>query len=764
MSDDPVWKLRCKSRPSNLVPRKKVSGRTATKNAQLVAIWFDRILGVVRWRELPGVVLLAAVMIAIGFADTTADRILLPVEVLGENGTTVTRTVALQAGPAESVRSLWLQVNGLRYAEQASVQVNASAWIPLNNNTVTVTEPGKSFGGIGGGFATLLMSLPLPNGTVVAGTNTISFRFNQTDGVASGYRILAWNFLTSEGRKVLPPDDFADDAPETWTPTLPDASSIQAGRELWHTASLTASSLPNSPRIQAHCADCHAQDGRDLKYFNFSNNSIVTRSRFHGLSTLEGEQIASYIRSLPLPNPGRPWNPPYQPGPELDERPVSSWAAGAGLSWVLDQDRDALPYLLSQHNARTSNAAAGPRGNTLNVRELAGLVTPDTFRPDGNLNPREIPIALQLPDWSQWLPRIHPKDAWGLAFAQSEFAALYGGETTPGSKGRMGGKPRLRKLLAAAQTSNYSIRPVVAAFAQWSEARRALFRSLVKAKTVWSPALTDKVYSTQLWQLVKTWEMMQEFGLEGRGRDLFGSSADSRTWCNVIPAETAPSAGHIPDGLAGVGGSALTNEYFTASWYELQIIVNSGNHQHRERAPLDWIYLIGRFFDLYQQTHQAEPTRLLVAVTKALQSTDPRLGPDNLSQGWRPEQNVDPRILISPVWAPMFKSLPIKLHQALTASLLAAWMDKNLQYPIAKYLPLGVFRQAYNPSRAYGDISGGKVWTAAQQFRNAGVPAELVQLLQQWGIAFSDRAARLQYERYGHGTKRQDSNRKRKLV
>jgi hypothetical protein len=42
----------------------------------------------------------------------------------------------------------------------------------------------------------------------------------------------------------------------------------------------------------------------------------------------------------------------------------------------------------------------------------------------------------------------------------------------------------------------------------------------------WSPALTEKVYSTQLWQLVKTWEMMQEFGLEGRRRDLFGPSVD----------------------------------------------------------------------------------------------------------------------------------------------------------------------------------------------------------------------------------------------
>jgi hypothetical protein len=270
-----------------------------------------------------------------------------------------------------------------------------------------------------------------------------------------------------------------------------------------------ASSLPNSPRIQAHCADCHAQDGRDLKYFNFSNSSIVARARFHGLSTLQGEQIASYIRSLPLPNPGRPWNPPYQPGPGLDEQPISNWAAGAGLAWVLDRDTDALPYLLGQHFAPLGRAASNPSGNAPNLRELVGQITPDIFRPDGNLNPRQIPIALQLPDWSHWLPPIHPKDAWGPAFAQSAFAALYGGETTPGSKPKIGTKPSLRTLLAAAQTTDNNIRPVVATFAEWSQARRAFLRRFVQPKSVWSPAFTNKVYSTQLWQLVKTWEMMQ---------------------------------------------------------------------------------------------------------------------------------------------------------------------------------------------------------------------------------------------------------------
>jgi hypothetical protein len=735
--------------PNNVVTRKKASGRRPAGSARTVGRWLCRTLDATGWLVLPARLFLAvlpAAAISVGLAHTTTDRILLPIEVLGADGTTVSRTIALHGGQAESVRSLWLQIHGLRYADQASVQVNTGAWIPLNNSTVTIPEPARSFGGIGGGFSTLVMTLPLANGVVAPGTNTIRFRFNHTDGVVSSYRVLSWNFLTIDGSKILPPDDFVEDAPEAWTPPMPDAASILAGQELWQTAALAASSLPNSPRIQAHCADCHTRDGRDLKYFNFSNGSIVARSRFHGLSTLQGEQIASYIRDLPLPNPGRPWNPPYQPGPGLDEQPISGWAAGAGLAWVLDQDTDALPYLLSQHGTRIDSAGSSPPAKAPNLRELAGQITPDIFRPDGNLNPREIPIALQLPDWSGWLPRVHPKDAWGPDFTESEFAVLYDGETPRESKRKLGTNQSLRTLLTAAQTADHNIRPAAAAFAEWSQARRALLKHLVKAKMEWSPALTNKVYSTQLWQLVKTWEMMEEFGLEGRGRDLFGLTADSRTWCNTIPAETAPSGALIPDGLAGVGGSALTNEYFTAAWYELQIILNSGNHQHRDRSPVDWVYLIGRFNDLYAQTHRPEPARLLVAVIKALQSTDPHSGPDDYRHGWRPDQNIDPRIMISPVWQPIFNPLPIELHRALTASLLAAWMEKNLQYPIAKYLPMaGLPARPYSPSPAYGDISGGNVWEAAQKFRDAGVAAELVRRLQQWGIAYTDRAARIQY-------------------
>ena len=695
------------------------------------------------WRELSVPLLLALLTIAGRYGDAPSERVLLPVEIVGSDGTIESRTATLTPEQTESVRSLWLQVHGLHYSEQASVRVNSSSWLPLRNDTVTISEPGPTYGGIGGGFATLSITVPVLSGTLVAGPNTINFRFNQTDGLASGYRVLAWNFLTADGSKVLPTSTFVEDAPETWTAPRADEASIHAGQELWNSASLVASGLPNSPRIQARCADCHALDGRDLKYFNFSNASIIARSRFHGLTTLEGEEIASYIRSLPVPNPGRPWNPPYQPGPQVDVKPVSDWAAGAGLAWVLDQDAYGLRYLLQKGEDSNRNVLA-PNGDS-DLREFATQITPEIFRPDGNLNAREIPIALQLPDWSQWLPRIHPKDAWGEAFTRSKLAGMYDGGSSAGGRSSLKSKSSLRTLLGAAQTPNSDLRSIVPGFAKWSQTRRAFLGHFVKTNTVWSADLTNKVYSTQLWQLVKTWEMMQEFGLEGRGRELFGPEAESRSWCSSIPGDTAPVAVHIPSGAAGVGGAALTNEYLSASWYELQIILNSGNHRHRDRTPVDWVYFIGQFRDLYLQSHQPEPVRLLVAVTKALQSTDPHLGPGDYRQGWRPDQNVDPRIMISGEWAPFFKPFPFEVRRALTESLLAAWMDKNLRYTIPEYLPMGSLERDYKPDYTHREISGGKVWAAARAFRDSGVSDDLVDRLMNWGIAYANRADSLQY-------------------
>ena len=101
--------------------------------------------------------------------------------------------------------------------------------------------------------------------------------------------------------------------------------------------------------------------------------------------------------------------------------------------------------------------------------------------------------------------------------------------------------------------------------------------------------------------------------------------------------------------------------------------------------------------------------------------------------------------MISPNWVLFFRPFPPGVRRALTESLLGAWMEKTLQYPVAEYLPLPVIQQDYTPRNGYSDISGGRVWEAAQRFRAAGVSDDILERLKNWGIAYTDRAARLQY-------------------
>jgi len=102
--------------------------------------------------------------------------------------------------------------------------------------------------------------------------------------------------------------------------------------------------------------------------------------------------------------------------------------------------------------------------------------------------------------------------------------------------------------------------------------------------------------------------------------------------------------------------------------------------------------------------------------------------------------------MITPLWAPIFKPLPPEIHRVLTTAFLVAWIEKNLKYSIAQHLPIGLPpRRAYSPGRDYENITGGKVWEAAEQFLKTGVSVDVVERLQQWGTAYTDRAARIHY-------------------
>lgn len=353
-----------------------------------------------------------------GGGDTS---VVLPLEVLGPQGTTVSATfdlrgvaditrivlechacgfddVALDSDPDLTITKGSLRVNGSDTAIPLKRYTGGVA--PVGNPDILLPATAEAYGGIGGGFRTIRFSLPISG--LVEGENTLVFEHTYASTESLGYRIVDIAFLRADDSEFpLPEGTFIDDDPAKWSPPRPDE--LTNGQALWQKRGILDDPAIDALNgdlgdgaIQASCADCHAVDGRDLKYFNYSNRSIVARSTFHGLSEAQGEQIASYIRSLALPivAAARPWNPPYQPGPGLDARPVYEWAAGAGVDAVLAADVDLRSHLFPDGEAPDAVRGVVDRLSTLNMREL--------------------PVALQLPDWNRWLPRIHPRDSFDV--------------------------------------------------------------------------------------------------------------------------------------------------------------------------------------------------------------------------------------------------------------------------------------------------------------------------------------------------------------
>lgn len=650
-----------------------------------------------------------ATSISITPALASPEPVQLPVEVMAATATSRSVSFNASASAVSRAAALSLRVHGLSYTNKASIQINAGPVIPLNNTTVSVAEPGKLYGGIGGPLGTLDLSLSLPANLIRSGENTLRFVLNGTDGLSTGYRVLSFNLLDNASQELLDSSTFTLEDPTTWQPPRNTPSDIATGRQLWYSAALRSSSLPTARMMQARCTDCHAHDGRDLKYFNYSNYAITERAKFHGLTEVQGEQIASYIRSLQLPSPGRPWNPPYQPGPGRDGTPLVEWAAGAGLDAVLARDADALPYIF-------------PNG-----------VSRAPIERDAQLNLREIPVAMQLPDWNHWLPQIHPKDAWGASFISNNAFKLYAGEGTGSLNWN------LRQRLTASTGYPGSKTGFYADVSTWNDWLRGyLFNQRPPSPLYYDPArwpagLAEKMHSTRLWQLIKLWEMHQEFGMEGRGAQLFGAKGDPRTWLSTNVWEVAPFELWIPRsvsvGLSPVADQPVVNNYspsnlyFTNSWFYLQLLLNSSNGEKRAPYTPGALEYLNEHMRATSYLGDRQPLRNLVGFIKSIQirpSADPVFAP-NQGSGWNPYfQNP---IQLGFNWPGLWDALPQDTRVEIMQAVVDMWVDKNRDYPVSSYPQVsngGYYDPAYLPPTP-GDKLGARTWSAIESFRVAGV-------------------------------------------
>ena len=111
--------------------------------------------------------------------------------------------------------------------------------------------------------------------------------------------------------------------------------------------------------------------------------------------------------------------------------------------------------------------------------------------------------------------------------------------------------------------------------------------------SAWSNPVYDRqIYSIAQWMMVKTWEINQEYGLEGMPQAAFGPKAENRAWYSNLPFFTSPFMLKIPHtNSPGIGnGSSIAFIYDSFIWYQTQLILNDGNGLAQGTWPIDWGY------------------------------------------------------------------------------------------------------------------------------------------------------------------------------
>lgn len=551
--------------------------------------------------------------------QNTGDKLILPIEVLGAEGVIETVQLTLTEEQANQSKRLWLQVNNLGYQNKASIKINDEDWYGLNHNSCRIESPERERGGMAhGGHSTIRLSIPATG--ISSGVNTIEFRFNKSDGISNGYRVVRLSLLDIEDNKILDDSFFEEDDPMLWEGPYTDASRIQRGKDLWYYGDLKSNyleaqengswygyDLPGKIDMKAKCASCHTQDGRDLEIFSYSNKSIIERAKFHDLTEEEGKLIASYIRSLSdehdnVGRYGRPWNPPYQPGPELANKPVEQWAAGAGLDAVLDADKDMLEYMF-------------PDG-------VSQETVYDRFDSDKMVDRTLLPLAIQFPDWKHWLPIIHPMDAYSKDDYWEDPIA-HGGRNNIHPKR---GYEFFRRYLEAAPVSSRNPNDLMQRnrefwynyrffLAQRNDGNSSLSGHWREPNSIATSKLAEGVprelAATSLARLmaVQYFEIMNEFDLQDKAH-WFARPEDQpaeRQWFgeNYQVFEVPPhfqacvSESELPinDGyditgncLYFYGQSEATGAYESTNWYHLQLVINGGNGMVSHNSPMDYNY------------------------------------------------------------------------------------------------------------------------------------------------------------------------------
>jgi hypothetical protein len=580
-------------------------------------------------------VCLASSFISSGYVSAADPKLLL--EITNHTFSPVVRSISVDLPTGRTPRSLYLRIHSLRFGGQVSVRLNASQrWLNITNQTVTLAPNEASQGGIGGINSTIQVTIPLESLGVTqvnSGINTVHMRLNGTNGITTAVRLIDIDFLDAQSNPLLPEDQKREVHPSTWRPSpgFDNDEASNAGRGLWRNANIIEDpSKPRTPYLNAKCASCHFEDGSDLKYFNFSNESIVTRSRFHGLGDTQARQIASYILRLNKPTRGQPWNPPFQPGAGLDPvnnadraNKVEGWMAGAGLQSVISSDTEIFDKVFPNGAGRAS---------------IAGVI--DHRK---NFSVRQIPIQFQFPDWNAWLPHHAPEDIWiqGAGYPNNRpfnRPALLLEELRNALRDPDTGASRVDAL-----TSSGQLISTFDAFNKGMEDWYGQFRLVGGPGSAESdisalkrPRFTreEAIKGLAHWTVIKIMENVRNNDIEGKHDNIAVMRASGHPRFEpdplLMPGSVKLSsvfslAPHIisDNWINFKGQPEWLGKMESDQWYHLSLCLNSGSRmQLNDNVPLDWDYQLIHIADASERVGIPFGFQNLVTNIKMYQSRD----------------------------------------------------------------------------------------------------------------------------------------------
>ena len=662
----------------------------------------------------------------------------IPIEVMGPPPYVEGVNFDLGTNGAADAEKLFVQVHNVAYYRKGRLRVNAGEWLDMTNDNAAIDmfQPDKNYGGFGGGFATVRFTVDKSELNFQNGINTVEFEYNHKHKkfATAGYRVIRVQVLDAEGNNLIPGSNYIEQDPTTWEPPINTPEAIAAGKVIWTSADLG---------IKAHCMDCHTRDGRDLKYFNVSNKTIIEQLKKSGFTEQQGKEVASYIRSLDFdaPSQARVWNPPYQPGPGTDSRPVFEWAAGAGLDAVLESDEDMLPFIFGDGS-----------------KKAIDMVTPT----DSNLNLREMPVAVQFPDWLSWIPAQHPMDIfddWEGGKANVAYQTLFNqfqNQDLANSPNLISSFDRFPwdVMWWVGDGPDRQLHP-------WCELSSPVLNT---AKAKGHTAEWAK-FNLSKWNAMKMWEMLNMFGAEDKAQAI-NPNAEPYQWPSREFGTFQIAAHFIGDdrGTSAFKWETLpVGTYYSSIWYELQMVLSSGMRNGKTVHPVDWAYNHFHVNRLGERTGIYEPLRLLRNIIKCWQMRDIPGNSTITSKTWTMRE-VSPWRLYSnhhgdtTMYSYLNKYQP-GLRTKITESMLESWLKKANEFPVsawprtnvidfgsplwevleyANYDPTG----KENPGNGKNDLfapGGGSdaveahaFWRMIPRFQEDGVDPHIVSELAKW--------------------------------